>query len=310
MKSLYFVETDNYDLLINETKNILKEEYQNYNELIKYDLSIKRIDELLEDINTYGFFQETKLILGYNFNILGTEKSELSKEEIEEDFKKLENYINNYNPNSILILHSKSVDSKKNIVKLIKKSFTYIKPEVNYRSYIKDKFNNYKIDTEEITYLLEKCGENITKLDSEIEKLKLYKLDSKIITKDDINNIVVGKVEDNIYDLTSAIIEKNKKKALLIYNDLKKLKLEDIIIVVTLAKQMKLMYEAKVIKEDKYFIDKGISSGRLYHLRKDSNKFSEKELLNNIHELTILDEKIKSSTQIDNLLFSIFIANL
>ena len=49
----------------------------------------------------------------------------------------------------------------------------------------------------DLSYLAELCNNDITKLNSECEKLMMYKIDTKEIGREDITNLVVKKLGDS-----------------------------------------------------------------------------------------------------------------
>ncbi|MBP5684728.1 MAG: hypothetical protein J6X02_05690, partial [Bacilli bacterium] len=121
MHNLYLIESDNLLIIDQELSKILKDNNFNKEDLIRYDLSSHSIDEVINELDTYGLFQEKKIVLGYDATFLTTTKSE-----IEHNLQDFENYLNNPNPNNILIIACSKLDGKKNICKLVKEKCTSI----------------------------------------------------------------------------------------------------------------------------------------------------------------------------------------
>ena len=309
MNNLYLIETNNFKLIEKETAKILDKNNFQKEELIKYDLSTTKTTTLINELDTYSIFQDKKAVLGYDATFLTTSKSE-----IEQDIKILEDYINNPNPNNILILACSKLDGKKNICKLIKKEFTIVDLNINLVDYVKNNLDDYKMNLDNINYFLTLTGDNIDRIDNELLKLKCLKIDDKMINKEDIDNVVIPQTDDNIFNLMDAIVKKDKKRSLKIYNDLINNKVEVIKILINLSYQFRLIYQVKVLE---YKTDLEIADilniknpKRIKAIRYKIRNFSEKELIDNLHKLAILDEKIKSSSSLAEIDFPMFIINL
>ena len=127
MNNLYVVETDNPQILIIKVNEILKENKLSLDNLITYDMEEVNITDAIIDLDTYSLFNERKVVLCKNAIFLSSGKSE-----IEHRCELLEKYLNNPNPNNILILAVSKLDSKKNIVKLVKEKCVVIESNIEY----------------------------------------------------------------------------------------------------------------------------------------------------------------------------------
>lgn len=309
MNNLYLIETNNLNLINKEVKKILLKNHFFEEELIKYDLSEVSTITVINELDTYSIFQDKKAVLGYDAKFLTTEKSE-----IEQNINVLEDYINNPHSSNILIIACSKLDGKKNICKLIKNKFTIIDLNINLVDYVKDNLEEYKMDNDTINYFLDLVGDNITKIDNELAKLKCLKIEEKIINKEDIKEIIIPKSDDNIFNLMDAIVKKDKKRSLKLYNDLINNKVEDIKILINLSYQFRLIYQVKVLeyKSDLEIADiLGIKNPKqVKAIRYKIKNFKEIELINNLYKLSLLDEEIKTSKAIPSIAFPLFIANL
>ena len=308
MNNLFLIENDNNELIFHEIEDILKKNQVKIDDLITFDMEEVNVSNAIMELDTYGFFQEKKIVWCKNSIFLTTKKSE-----IEHDIDALTKYINNLNPDNILIISCDKLDGKKNIVKLIKKEANIIDINFNYEKYIKKQLKGYQINAETINYLIE-CTGNINRLDNELNKLIFYKNDTKEITKKDIDLIVIKKVDDNIFDLIDAIISKNKKKSLRIYNEMINYGEEIFRIFVSLANQIRLIYQVKVLeKEDNEDIMKILklkNPKQVTALRYKICKYRKEDLLDYLYKLAIMDEDLKLGKKIDKIVFPLFIASL
>ncbi len=268
-------------LALKKTNEIL-EEYKNLS-IIKYDLEENYISKVIEDINTIDLFGNKKAIIVFNFNKI-------------EDFTDLIKYINNRNDN-ILILTS-PVTLKNKVAKEILKFGKIIDVNnINLNDYITNNFQEYKISFMAINLLKDYCGNNICRIDQEINKLKLLKLEEKKITEEDIKSIVKKGIDKNIFDLINAINEKNKKDIFNIYYQLLH-DVDEIQIIGFLANNFRLLYQIKVLKEENSDEDiikqLKLNPYRFKILKRETINHTEEELLKYLKDLGDLDIGIKS----------------
>ena len=308
MHNLYLIESDNLLIIDQELSKILKDNNFNKEDLIRYDLSSHSIDEVINELDTYGLFQEKKIVLGYDATFLTTTKSE-----IEHNLQDFENYLNNPNPNNILIIACSKLDGKKNICKLVKEKCTSIDININPVDFIKERLKNYKISLSDINYLISLTGDDLNRINNELDKLMCY-VDVEEITKKDIDRVVIPISDNNIFDLMDALVKKDKKRSLKLYNDLINNKVEVLKILINLSYQFRLMYQIKTLEKKS---DEEIASiigiknpKQVRAIRYRLGNYTEKELLNNLHDLAVLDENIKTSKVVDTIAFPIYIANL
>ena len=215
MTNLYFIESDNHIILNKNLEDIAKENKFSLDEVIKFDLSERNINEVITELDTYSLFSNRKIVFAYDAVFLTSDKSE-----IEQDIDSFTKYINNPKEDSVLILACRKLDGKKNIAKLVKEKFKFIEPSINYNDYVKNKTKGYKFSNSDIAYFLSCMNEDIDRIDNELDKLMMLKDEEKEITNKDIDLIVIKKIDDDIFGLINAIIKKDKKRSLEIYNNL------------------------------------------------------------------------------------------
>ena len=150
--------------------------------------------------------------------------------------------------------------------------------------------------------LVEKCRDDITRIDSECEKLLTYKIDNDDITEDDINLLVIEKLGDSsevLFSLVSYILQKDKKNAFQVLEKIEKYGLDVNSIIGLLASQLKLILQIKILKEEglrNVEIQDKLNVKSIYQIKKLSEYtyYSYKELDRAIISLANLDLKIKS----------------
>lgn len=309
MNNLYFLEGDSYKLLEKNVLEILKENSFNQEELVIYDMDEELLDKAILYLDTYGLFNEKKAVWLKNATFLTANKSE-----IEQNIELLSKYINNPNLDNILIISCTKADSKKNIVKLIKKNMKCLDISLDLNKFIKEKTSGYKISPNTINYLIDILGSDFERINNELDKLMSLTYSKKEITNSDIDKIVIKKIDNNIFDLIDAIMNKNKEKSLLIYNNMVNYGEDVFKIMIALANQIRLIYQVKVLKnlsnEEIYNILKLKNIKQVVAIRYKIDKYKESELLNYLHKLSLMDEELKMGKCIDKIAFPIFIASL
>lgn len=303
MDKLILIEGENPVLIQKEIDKIINK-LTNY-ELIKYDLNEIEFNKIIEDLDTYDMFLKQKVIIGYNPLFL------IEKTDFKED--KFLKYINNPSDN-ILILVVNKLNNRLKLVTEIKKVFKIITiKNIDYSTFIENNLEDYKMDKSTIQYFLNKVGQNYNIIESELEKLKLYKVDKKIITKEDIDLVSNRNIESSIFDLIDSIVKKDKKKVYELYEHFLSSGTEIIQIMIMLANQIRLIYNVKVLNR---LSDSEISNLLEVHeypvklARNKGYNYSKKELLNMLYNLAILDEDIKSNKCLQNISFLTFIMQI
>ena len=308
MNNLYFIESDNNALISLKINEILKKSNKTF-DIINYDMEEVNVSDAIIDLDTYSLWQEKKIVHVKNANFLGTVKSEINH-----DIELLTKYLNNPNPNNILFISCIKADNKKNIVKLIKKVCNIIDISVDIKDYIKRECKDYKISMDTINYLIDIIGNDFSRIKNETNKLLELCYEKKVIEKNDIDLICIKNIDANIFELIDAIINKDKKKSLSIYENMINYGEETFKILIALANQIRLIYQVKVLSylKDDEIIDilKLKNPKQVVALRYKINKYSEKDLLDYLYRLSILDEELKTGKAIDVISFPSFIASL
>ena len=80
----------------------------------------------------------------------------------------------------------------------------------------------------------------------------IYKGEDKKITKEDIEDVITNNLEKNIFELTNAIVNKEKSRVIEIYNQLIKSGEDPIKLIVTLSNQFRLIMQVKLMRTGGY----------------------------------------------------------
>ena len=246
MKTIYLIISNNHITIKEHILNILKDNSLTEEYLINYDMNDISLDTVINDLDTYNFLMPKKVVVCNNCSFLSPTKN---KGAIEQNLNSFTKYINNPSSENILILICDKLDERKQIVKLLKEKAEIISKEVSIRNLIKLHLDSCKMSNFVIEYLIDYCGNDYDKILNELEKLKCYKLDEEI-TKEDIDKIVLKSFNDNVFSLVDAIMRRNKKRAVNLYNELIE-QGEDINKLVSLlAEQFRMIYNGKILLKE------------------------------------------------------------
>ena len=282
-------------LIDKEIDKIIKKNKIDNNSIIRYSLNEDRIDNILEDANTFNLFSDTKLIIVNDANIFTSSNDILTD--------KIINYLNNYNDKSYLVftLLSDKIDNRKKITKVMSDKGNVIdlnKKEVdtNYIiSYLKE--NGYQINMSDVRMILNKVGNNLFSINNELDKLMLFKLEDKVIDKNSIDLLINENIDSSLFALVDSITNKDKDKMLKLYHECL-LESDPIMIINMLANKYILLYQVKRLISDGYSDDKIAKELEVhpYPVKLARNmcySYSVKEILDIILKLANLDKDIK-----------------
>ena len=311
---------NNLNLIIGEDKklidfysdNILSNiDYLDDNK-ITYDMNECSIGDILDEASMISLFASTKVIIGTNLDI---------NKITEADYDYLSKYVSNINKDVYIILIANKVDARLKNYKIFKDKFNIIDTsKSNNRddliAYIKDKIkeNKYKIDNYDIEYLLDKVGNDINNINSELTKLFIYKEEDKTISREDIDLLIIDNIDNIIYEFTNAVLDKDADKITKMYHDFKIENVTPDYLISALSNSfrqaliIKMLHDdkksnldiAKVIGKKEFYVKKMLE--RLY-------SYSKEDIGNLIVKLADVDNDLKSGkSNIDSL--SIFLLNI
>ena len=296
-----------------EIKNIINNGKFDDISISRYDLENDLLSNIIDDANTISLFDSNKLIIVDNAFVFSRTTKKIDNIEL------LEEYLQNSNKDTTIVFIDiqENIDSIKKIVKSIKSNGVVkeFNPLKNINTTVKEMFNDYKIDSSTLDYFINRVGSNLEIISSEIDKLKLYKLDNKIITKEDINNICTENINVDIFKFVDDIINKNKKDAIKTYRELLKINEEPIKIIAILASKFRLMYQActltkKGLTEDKISEILGVHKYPVHLAIIAGYKYNQELILKYLNDLADLDIGIKTGSKDKDLALELFILGL
>lgn len=307
LNSLYLLYGEEQFLL----ENCLKKIKSLFGETLKginyVTIDETNLQEIISNIETPSFGYEKKLIIAKNTGIFKKETKKKVKTDKENIKTKLLDYLNeNFEEieNSIVLVFIEEEADKCELLQFIEKkgivcNFEFQKPN-QIQARIKAMANAYKvnIDVPTLSYFIECCGTNMQELVNEIRKLIEYAGEGGTITKEDIDNLSIKKMESVIFDLTDSLGKKNTKKAIEVLRNLILAKEPVQKILITLYNHFKKLYLVKIAVQNNkdiiYALDLKPNQTFLVNKYKmQAGYFKTQEIRTILKELTDLDYKYK-----------------
>ena len=307
----YLLESIDFTARENEIKKIIQKEKFDSATTSIYDLEENTLENALEDLDTYSFLSSKKIIIIRNIENL----SEEDKSHLDHLYK----YLENPSPDNLLIFECKSLNHTTKLAKELIKRCQTVKIEVSSKNYIKEASKGYKMDQKAINLLDEYCLGDITKIESEMNKLKDYKLEEKEITTKDIEELVTKKLgdpKDLTFAFSRSLALRDRKDALEKYHELLAYQIEPLSMIGLLGSQLRIIYQVKLLSK-RNLNDREIanmleekSDFRIKKTRELIALYSEEDLLSLMQKLADIDFKLKTTDSDGNFEIENFILNI
>lgn len=211
---LYLYGNNSY--AINSQLGLILQKYLSKNQgegdFVRYDMSEVKPNSLISDLAIVPMFSTSRLVFAENIG-----KAKLSADQIKE--------IISITPESTnLVLIDISPDKRTTIFKELSKlpgakEFTQLSDDSLVRWVIAEAVNNKsKIDSATARYLIDYVGKDQWTLHNEIAKLASYNPD---ITSESIGKLASPSIDSTTFSMAEALVKKDYKTALKIYDELK-----------------------------------------------------------------------------------------
>ena len=297
-ESIYVIYGNN-DFLLNLTLEQKIESFQvdPFN-IIHYDLLENASDDVLEDLQTVSFFAETKVIVVRNIQVI--------EQQGESVIQSWNAYLEKPNPDCILIVVLQELLPETNAIGKQLQKYGFLEKikdmdKKEYPMFVRNLFTKYQyqITDQAIDALLERTNMDFQLIAQEAEKLMLFSYDSKEIDEKEVLLLVSRNLEENIFELTNALLSKNQQKTIEIFYDLVARNEDPIRILNNIVGKVRELMHAKLLIEKGYRQDQiadhfRIKSGRAYYLVRNAQSVTFEMLETHLSKLSKLDYEIKS----------------
>ena len=228
--------------LVNSYKKRLREaiagdDTMNYNYFEGKGPDVKEIISLAD---TMPFFAERRLVL---IDGSGFFKSSAPEE--------LVNYIPEIPESTCMVFVENEVDKRNKLYKKVKDNgyAAELKKQdadqlMRWAAGILSK-DGKKITRQVMEYFMERTGDDMENIRMELEKLICYTMGREVITKEDVEAVGTVHVTNRIFEMVTAIVAGNTRKAMDLYEDLLTLKEPPMRIMFLIAKQFNQLLQVK-----------------------------------------------------------------
>ena len=170
-----------------------------------------------------------------------------------------------------------------------------------------------KITRQVMEYFMERTGDDMENIRMELEKLICYTMGREVITKEDVEAVGTVHVTNRIFEMVTAIVAGNTRKAMDLYEDLLTLKEPPMRIMFLIAKQFNQLLQVKELA------GKGAQKGEIASKVKVSpfvagkliaqaRAFSREQILSYVEFCVELEEAVKTGRLSDRLAVELLIA--
>lgn len=169
------------------------------------------LDEALAMAKQYPMISQRRMIVVTGFEAISDD----------DQLELLKTYLKNPVETSVLVFVSDGLDNRRNISTMLRKgsevvSFDSLDERNGAPNWIRDYVTRAgcSIDQASAAYLVAMVGVDLMRLSNELEKLIAFVGDKGRITQDEIDELVRHSREHSNFELTDAVVEGNRKKAL------------------------------------------------------------------------------------------------
>lgn len=295
IKNYAWLSPNNQHLQIQIQKHIDTIKNEN-NEIIKFDCKESPFSEIYEELITPSLFFDAKIIVLFHVDVLYDNEDYLHL---------LTQVLQRQSEDLIVCLQSEILPEHP----ILKKAFSlYVEilktvqmNQQDMASFIQKNLLNdgFSMDFSTQQVFLDRLKNQEETLYSYLNVLKTYKINQKMISKEDILLMVPAPIEDNIFEIVTSYINGNIKQSITIFEDLL-IQQEDPLSILTMISRK--LIEIEDVKrllsmglDQRQIAEKmRVSNGKAYYLMKESKMLHLNDVEKTIDTLNDLDYKIKS----------------
>lgn len=205
--------------------------------------------EIIDLCETMPFMAERRVVV--------IEDSEVFTKACDE----LSNYILKMPDSTTLIFNDEKADKRLKMYKAVKDAGYIVNFETPSRDVLKNwvskkiSANHRQITYQALDMFLDSCGNDMMRINTELEKLICYTFGKDGIYPEDVKNICSVQIEDRIFELLEAITMGNRDKAFILYSDLLSLREPPARILYMIVRQLRIMLHISQLEEERKSID-------------------------------------------------------
>ena len=305
----FIIKTDDYSLAEEKINSISKS--MDNPEIIIYDLDEDNAYNLIDEISTISLFDNPKLVILKSGNDLLSQSDEKISELVSQ-------MADSSNSNVLVIVDSefdiKTSDrfNKYSLIKKYAQEFDLKVKNMNFDEYALKSFKeeDYQINDDALNLLIN-SSQSLTMLKRNIDILKCYKLEDKLIKKEDVELMISKPLDDDVYAITNAVLKHDKRLAFELYKGFKLQNIKTPYLISLLLNKFQELYNVYIlarnnVKQEDIANIFNVKPGRAYYMLKDSKSQSLESIKSNLDYLFNLDYNMKSGKIDDELGLQLF----
>ncbi|MDO9573622.1 MAG: DNA polymerase III subunit delta [Candidatus Contubernalis sp.] len=229
-------------------RKLLDEEMLSFN----YDLYNGKKSSLFEIISR----AESPPVLSENRLLVINDSPYFSEPLKDREAQALQNYLEKPTPFTCLVFMCPTIDRRKKITKLMLKNNWAVSCEPvkgnSLNLWIRKKLQEEDkvMEPEAQKLLLQRAAPNLQRLENELNKLFCYLGQEKVITREMVDQLIVGQVDVNIFELVDSLGSRDQKKALTLLQGILKMNEHPLKILTMVARQFRLLLQVKYCLEE------------------------------------------------------------
>ncbi len=233
-------------------KQICKQVFEGQDPMInlaQYTYEQKNFDEVIGSLETLPFFAERRVVILWNMDLFHTKNKEKAN--------RLVDTLEQIGETTLCILIEEKIDKRSRLYKKINKEGGFFEfkhlTEKELIQHVGRRLNKegIKISTADAAFLIHRVGYELHTLEQEISKVIDYSIGQKVVTAHDIEQVTTKHIEAKIFELVDAAGNKQREKALALYQDMVYIKEPTTRILFMISRQMMLIHKVKLMQQGK-----------------------------------------------------------
>lgn len=283
----------------------------------RYDMEMVPVANAINDAMSAPFFGDRRLVLVNKPYFLVNDKK---AGKVNHDLSELASYLNHPEPSTVLVFLApyEKLDGRKKIVKMLKKAAVAVSAapldESSARRQVAAQLTaaGFTIDQHALNELVQRTNADYGLMVANLSKLKILAYKDKIITAEMVDDLVPQSLDDNVFDLVTAVLKGKQVQSLDLYRQLIAGQRQPLQINAVLLSQFRLLIQLKVLEK------RGLSQGNIakklsvhpYRVKlglRTIRHFTMDRLANAYLGLVKIEQALKTTQRDPELLFQLFL---
>lgn len=265
------------------------------------------VQELIDQGETLPFFAKRRLLVVEDSGFFKSASQELA------------DYLEHLPETTFFLFAESEVDKRGKLYKAVKNHGRAVEfARQNEETLTRWVLGTLKREDKNITrracaLFLEKTGNDMNNISTELEKLLCYTMGREVITPEDVESVCTTQTVGRIFEMVGAIAEKNRRRALELYYDLLALKEPPLRILYLIGRQFNQVLQAGALRGEGYDTAKiaskmGVQPFVARNCVRQAGHFSRETLQGLVEFCVELEEAVKTGSLSEKLCVELVIA--